>query len=84
MAAIQIALAIGADDADGYSLLRARQVPQRQQCRFVRPMQILEDQQEGPSRRDNAEQLADGLEQAIPLGFNTHRRRDPQVGPTAQ
>ena len=79
---IQIAFPVGRDNAEGRLMRRTEQVPQQQQRRPIRPMQILEHEQQRPGVGDSRDQRRHGLEQPVAsslwMGLGRVRReRDP-------
>ena len=83
--ALQVGVAIGADDQHAHRGLGRHDVAQEQQRRSSRPVQVIDDQQDGTVGAHRHEPLDHRVEEPIPLGLGIgaggrgqveHARRD--------
>ena len=80
----EIGIAVAHDDEEGGVGCRAHDVPQQQERRSVRPVQVVDHQQGRACGRDPREQGGDRLEQAVPLRLLVADRRQRAFGDPAE
>lgn len=80
MGSVEVCAAVGRDDLHPGVVAEAQQMPQQQERRFGRPVQIVEYQHDGRTGRGEFEQRDDGVEKRVALGVGVGARRRGQVG----
>ncbi len=80
VAAIQLHVPVAAHDEQAARAERARQVLEQEQCRPIRPVEIVEDQEDRVRARGVEEEGRDALEEPVALLLGSALRRGWEVG----
>ena len=78
--AVEVGAAIRADDLHAGVLAETQEMPQQQQRGFGRPVQVVEDQDDGRARRGHCQQRDDGVEKCVAFGVRVGAGRRGQIG----
>ena len=80
MRALHVGVAVRGDHEQSRRLGGARDVPEQQQRRLGRPLEIVEHEEQGPLGRCRRQPRRDRLEQPVLLGLGVGRQRRRQIG----
>ena len=76
---IELEITVGADDDDGHAGHPGDQVAKKVQRRLVRPVEVLEDQQQRPFGAEALDEAAEAVEEIVPFSLRRHLERGREV-----